>query len=418
VLHYRIRRHDGEYRWVADNGVPRHDAQGNFAGYIGSCSDITERLRAEDKFRQVFERAPNATIMVDGRGTMVLVNAQVEPLFGYQRGELIGLPIETLIPERLHREYARHRGHFMSNPHMRAMGAGGDLFGRRKDGVEVPVEVGLNPISTVDGLFVVASVTDITARRRAEAESRRLQQEVAHISRIATMGELLAAIVHELGQPMTAILANAQAGLRLTGAGREHAKEVRDILGDIVADERRANQVIARLRSLFRKGEGKRQPLTVSDLINDVVSIVRADADLRQVAIKLDVAAALPRVSGDRVQLQQVLLNVFVNAFEAMAERTDGPRELTVRACALGDERVQVDVVDTGLGIAADNVESLFEPFVTTKPGGMGMGLSVASSIVRAHDGQLWAANNPDIGATFYIVLPAMPDDTTLNSTT
>lgn len=232
------------------------------------------------------------------------------------------------------------------------------------------------------------------------------------------MGELLAAIVHELGQPMTAILANAQAGLRLMGAGEEHAKEVRDILDDIVADERRANQVIARLRSLFRKGEGERQPLTISNLINDVVSMVRADADLRQVSIKLDVAPQLPRVSGDRVQLQQVLLNVFVNAFEAMAQRTDPPRELTVRACALGDERVQVDVADTGPGIVADNVASLFEPFVTTKPGGMGMGLSVASSIVRAHDGQLWAMNNPDIGATFYIVLPAMPDDTALNSTT
>src|SRR5262249_22907086 len=161
VLQYRLRRHDGEYRWIADNGVPRYDAEGRFAGYIGSCVDITDRVRAEERFRQVFEAAPNAMVMVGEDGRIVLVNAQAEKVFGYGRTELVGLPIETLIPERFQPEHPAHRKHFLGDPQTRAMGAGRELFGRRKDGREVPVEIGLNPIRTTDGLFVVASIIDV-----------------------------------------------------------------------------------------------------------------------------------------------------------------------------------------------------------------------------------------------------------------
>lgn len=289
------------------------------------------------------------------------------------------------------------------------MGAGRDLFGRRKDGSELPVEIGLNPIRTVEGLFVVASVIDITERRKAEAETHGLRQELTHISRVATMGEVAAAIIHELGQPLTAILTNARAGLRFIASGNHDVKEVRDILEDIAADDQRAGQVIQHLRSLFRNGEAERQPLLLNDVVNDVVSVALSDARRKHVSIILDLAARSPWVSGDRVQLQQVILNLMVNAFDAMGAVTDRPRNVTVRTRLLGTERVQVDVADTGPGIAPEKLGSIFQPFVTTKVGGMGMGLSVSHSIVSAHQGRLWAENDPAGGAIFHFVLPAIP---------
>ena len=272
------------------------------------------------------------------------------------------------------------------------------------------VEVGLNPMHTVDGLFVVASVIDISERRKAEAETQRLRDELTHVSRLAIMGELTAAIIHELSQPLTAILTNARAGLRFIGANHD-VKEVREILEDIIDDDHRAGQVIQHLRSLFKKGEVEHRPLQFNAVINDVVSVVRADARRRNVATTLDLAVGLPLVSGDRVQLQQVLLNLVVNAFDAVADVNDRPRKVIVRTRTLGEKFVQVDVADTGPGIAPEKLGSIFQPFVTTKPGGMGMGLSVSHSIVNAHEGRLWAENGQDGGAVFHIVLPAMLEE-------
>jgi len=410
VLQYRLRRHDGEYRWVSDNGVPQYDSEGNFAGYIGSCVDITERLRAEERFRQVFEAAPNAMIMINGEGTIVLVNAQGEKVFGYRRGELVGLPLETLIPERFRLQHPGHRKDFASDPLPRSMGAGRDLFGRRKDGSEVPVEIGLNPIRTDDGLFVVASVIDITERQKAYTETETLRGELAHISRVATMGELTAAIVHELGQPLAAILVNAQAGLRAIASGTHDEREIREILEDIVVDDHRAGEVIHHLRSLFGKGEAERRPLLLSQLINEVATVILRDAELRRVSIVLDLAPQPLWASGDRVQLQQVLLNLLLNAFDAMADVIDRPRKVVVRTRALDRARVQVDVADTGPGIAVEKLDAIFKPFVTAKTGGMGMGLSVSHSIITAHEGSIWAENGAEGGAIFHFVLPAITE--------
>ncbi|PYO03582.1 MAG: hypothetical protein DMD91_00650 [Candidatus Rokuibacteriota bacterium] len=182
---------------------------------------------------------------------------------------------------------------------------------------------------------------------------------------------------------------------------------MRDILDDIVDDDQRASQVIRHVRSLFKKGDVERRPLQFNEVINEVVSVVRGDANRRHVSITLDLAARLPRVSGDRVQLQQVLLNLVVNAFDAMADATGRPRKVILRTSALGGQRVQVDVADTGPVIATEALGSI----VTTKPGGMGMGLSVSLSIVGAHEGRLWADNRPEGGATFHVLLPAIPDE-------
>jgi PAS domain S-box-containing protein len=408
MLHYRLRRHDGEYRWIADHGVPRYDATGAFAGYIGSGSDVTERLRAEARFRQVLEAAPNAMIMVNRDGRITLINVQTERLFGYRRDELLGQPIEVLIPERFRARHSELRTPFADAPQARMMGAGRNLFGRRKDGSEMPVEIGLNPIPTEDGLLFVASVVDITERRRAATETQNLRDELAHMSRVATVGELTAAIIHELSQPLSAITANAKAGLRLTGVSGEDGATVREILSDIVADNRRASQVIENMRTLFRKRADERQLLSLNGLINDMASVLVTDALLHDMSVTLELASELPLVSGNRVQLQQVILNLVMNAFDAMSENTGGPRSVVVRTRSLEGRAVQVEVADAGPGIASAVLTSIFEPFVTTKTSGMGIGLSVSRSIVTAHDGKIWAENNANRGATVYVVLPTI----------
>jgi PAS domain S-box-containing protein len=413
VLQYRLRRHDGEYRLVSDHGVPRYDAHGAFAGYIASGQDVTDRARAEERFRQVFEAAPNAMIMVNEQGKIVLVNNRVETVFGYPREELVGLSIEALLPDRFRRQHPGDRDRFSDAPKARTMGAGRDVFGRRKDGSEVPVEIGLNPIRTTEGLFVVASVVDISERRRAEAESSTLRQELTHISRVAILGELTAAIVHELSQPLSAILSNAQAGVRLHTSGKPDPGATHEILEDIVADGLRARQVVLHLSPLFKRSPGERRPVSLNRLIGAVVDVAGNDASRRGVAIVLDLAPGLRPVSGDGIQLEQVLLNLVLNAFDAMADVADRPRQVTLRTRALGKEHVQVEVRDTGVGIAREDLETIFRPFVSTKADGMGIGLWVSHSIVQAHGGRLWAENDREGGAVFRMVLPAGSDEET-----
>ena len=408
-MQYQLRQHDGEYRRIADHGVPRYDAAGTFTGYIGSCLDITERLRAEENFVRYSKRHPMPWSWSRKKGRIVLVNAEAEKLFGYTRDELAGEPIEMLVPVRARHDHFIWRKGFEGKPEARATGSGRPLFARRKDGSEVAVEIGLDPITTADGVLVVASIVDITERRRAEMEMQGLRQDLEHISRVATMGELSAAIVHELSQPLAAIRTNAQAGLGLIASGKHTESGLGEILEDIVLSDQRAGQVIQRLRSLFKKGDVERRPLLLNNLINDVMSLVGTNALLRNIVVHLDLAPRLLLVVGDRVQLQQVLLNLVMNAFDAMADAPDRAGRLVVRTRVHDGRWVQVEVADNGPGIQADKVGSIFDPFVTSKPTGMGMGLSVSRTVVRAHGGKIWAENDAEGGAVFRIVLPAVP---------
>jgi two-component system, LuxR family, sensor kinase FixL len=233
---------------------------------------------------------------------------------------------------------------------------------------------------------------------------------LAHLSRVTTMGEMSAAIVHELGQPLTAMRANAQGGLRAIANGDFQLTEIRNLLRDIVADIRRTERIIQHLRSLFKNSEVEHEPVVINNVVNQVVSVVRGEARRRRVSIDVHVAPDLTVVSGDRVQLQQVLLNLIVNAFEAMADVADRPRHLTLRTRPLGDKRVHVEVADNGPGIAPERLASIFKPFASTKASGMGVGLAVSQSIVRAHHGRIWAENRGSGGAVFHIVLPRVAD--------
>src|SRR5438132_515226 len=277
TMEYRLRRSDGEYRWVLVSGTPRFAADGAFLGYIGSCIDITERKLAEEKFRLVLDAAPNAMLMVDSAGVINFANAQAATVFGYPLSELIGGHIETLIPERFRDRHPGYRKGFLSEPSSRAMGAGRDLFGRRKDGSEFPVEVGLNPIHTTEGLSVLASVIDITARKQAELEHQLQNMELARVGRVAVMGELAASLAHEVNNPIGAMVANASAGERLLAAGKIETEEMAELLADIVADGRRAGQIVQGIRNMVRKSEPRRCLVKINDTIDNLLRIVRAE---------------------------------------------------------------------------------------------------------------------------------------------
>jgi two-component system sensor kinase FixL len=411
TMEYRLRRNDGEYRWVFDTGTPRFDTDGAFVGYIGSCFDMTEQKRAEEKFRLVLDGAPNAMIMVDSAGVINFANGPAATVFGYSHSELIGCTIETLIPERFRDRHPGHRKVFFSQPSNRAMGAGRDLFGRRRDGSEFPVEVGLNPIRTAQGLFVLASVIDITTRKQAELEHQLQNMELARVGRVTLMGELAASLAHEVNNPIGAIVANADAGQRLIAAGKIETEELKDILADIVADGHRAREVIQSVRNMVRKSESSRSPIPITEVIRDLLRIVRADAVERKVTISAEIDSTTGRVMADSVQLLQVLLNLTINAFEAMSAIRPDARRLVIRGGRNGDGQVFVSVRDSGPGFPGGIAEQLFEPFFSTKAEGTGMGLAIARSIIEAHGGTLSAENCDDGGACFTVRLAEARDD-------
>lgn len=244
------------------------------------------------------------------------------------------------------------------------------------------------------------------SRRRAELEGQRLRQELAHVGRVSTVGALTASLAHELNQPLTAILANAEAAEQLLASGASRLAEVREILQDIARDDRRATQVIQRLRGLLRKGRVEPAALDLNETVSEVARLVSADAVVRNVSVRLELASELPPIWGDRVQLQQVVLNLLHNALDAMPDAGRGDRSLVLKTLRTEGETVQVSVLDTGTGIDEDALDEVFQAFYTTKAAGMGMGLTIARAIVEAHGGRLSAANNPGGGATFSFTLP------------
>ncbi|MDP1667347.1 MAG: ATP-binding protein [Methylobacter sp.] len=252
---------------------------------------------------------------------------------------------------------------------------------------------------------------DITRRIQAELAEQQQRKELTHLSRVTTLGELSGSLAHELSQPLTAILCNAQAAQNFLARDKVDLSQIQDILKDIIAEDKRAADIMHRIRLLLKKCEIEQLPVDVNKVVLDVLKLVSSDLVSRNITVQVDLDQKLPAVIGDRVQLQQALLNLIMNACEAMTHTQANNRQLFVCTELAGVGNAQVSVGDLGPGIPPENLASIFEPFFTTKLPGMGLGLSICRTIISAHGGQLWASNNTGSGAIFYFTLPIFPGE-------
>jgi two-component system sensor kinase FixL len=374
---------------------------------IPGGSQVTgQQLQDDERFRDTLELLPFAVLMTDQHGRIALANAVTERLFGYTRDELIGAFADLLIPEWRANFHPVKPADMTFSPPVRAIGGACDLVARCKDGTEFPAEITANPISSVVSSDSEPYTLTVVIDRTERYELRRNRQELAHLTRVSTLGELAGSLAHELNQPLTAILSNVQAAQRFIARQPVNLGEVREILQDLVADNHRASEVIRKIRALVKKDEFEASPLSLASVIGDVALLVHSDAIVRGIRVSLMISPELPPVHGDRVQVQQVVLNLLLNAFDALESRSTHDRVVVVEATLDRGGMIRIAVRDRGPGLDRDKLDKLFMPFFTSKREGLGLGLSISRSIVEMHGGRIWAENNEDQGATFYFTLP------------
>jgi len=381
---------------------------------IANRKHVQEDLRnSEEMHRVIVEAANDAVISMDERGLILLANPATKPMFGYDPVEIVGKPLTILMPETMRKLHETGYKRYLATGEKHLNWHGVEVTALRRDGREFPVEVSFGEMISDGHRVFIGLIRDISERKQAEdklrASERNLQTtqaELARVSRVTTMGELAASIAHEVNQPLTAVVNNGSACLRLLASRHLEPEVLRRALEDIVADGTRASAVVARIRAFIKKQPAEKYELDVNELIQE--ALVLAGRELRENQVMLDqqLTRDLPFVLADRVQLQQVLLNLIMNGIEAMAAVTDRPRLVGVQSRIDESGEVLVAVSDSGTGISAE-VDRVFNPFFTTKANGMGMGLSISRTLVESHGGRLWATPNSPHGAVFSFTLPA-----------
>ena len=360
---------------------------------------------SEENYRLVVETAPDAVISIDESGAILFANPATARIFGYDPTELIGKPLTVLMPEFLRKLHEKGFGRYLATGQRHINWQGTELTALRKNGQEFPVEISFGELSRDGHKVFTGFIRDISERKQAQQALQMTQMELARVSRLTTMGELAASIAHEVNQPLTAVTNNSSACLRLLAADNLKPEILHRALEEIVADGNRASAVVARIRGFIKKEPVEKNKLDMNDVIQEVLALADRQLYENRVRLERQLTKALPLVLADRVQMQQVLLNLIMNGIEAMIGVTEQHRSLWVesRVDESGDILVAVRDSGTGLGSEADRV---FTPFFTTKASGMGMGLSISRSLVESHGGRLWATPNLPIGAVFSFTLP------------
>jgi two-component system sensor kinase FixL len=416
VEHYetRRRRKDGEVIDVSLTISPIWDSAGRLLGASKVARDITLTKRAqvdlqerEAHLRSVLDTIPDAMVVIDETGIMRSFSAAAQRLFGYTAEEAIGQNVSLLMPSPYREQHDTYLARYFATGQKRVIGRGRTVTGSRKDGSTFPMELAVGEMVSGDRHAFTGFVRDLTERQETQQRLQDLQSELIHMSRFTAMGEMASTLAHELNQPLTAV-ASYLNGCRRLLDGSESAQNLmlRDAIDRAADQALRAGQIIRRMRQFVARGETERQIENLPRLIEEASAL--ALVGTREAGIKVAFAFD-PRVSfvlADKIQVQQVILNLIRNAIEAMQETTR--RELTISTAEQPDGMVEICVTDTGPGVAPEVASQLFQPFVTTKPHGMGVGLSISRTIVETHGGRLWATPNPGGGTTFGLTLRAL----------
>ena len=405
----RIRRHDGVYRWFLIRVAPFRDESGAIIRWYGTSTDIEDRKRAEDavlanerNLRLIIDTMPILAWSAQPDGTADFFNQRWLDYTGLTELEVRGWGWATAFhPDDLGSVNDYWRSHILS-------GQPGEIEARlRRDGSYRWFLLRANPLRDESDKIIqwYGTNTDIDDRKRAEEALRQAQSDLARVNRVTTMGELAASLAHELKQPISGAITNASVCLRKIERDVPDLDGVRAAVARIARDAQRAAEIIDRIRSQFEKGTPNQEGLRVSEIIQETVALLRDEAIRYNISVRTELAADLPQIVGDRVQLQQVTMNLIVNSIEAMKD-VDGIREMTIRSQRTEDEQILVSISDTGMGIQPQIAKQIFDPFFTTKVHGTGMGLRISRSIIESHGGRLWASDSPGRGATLHFCLP------------
>lgn len=371
---------------------------------LQAAASMQDVLAREAHLQSILDTVPEAMVVIDEQGTVQYFSSAAERLFGYSAAETVGRNVKMLMPSPYRENHDGYLERYLRTGERRIIGIGRVVVGERKDGSTFPMELAVGEMKSANRGFFTGFIRDLTERQKTEARLQELQSELVHISRLTAMGEMASTLAHELNQPLSAI-ANYMKGSRrlLEGSTDEAAARVRDAIDKAADQALRAGQIIRRLRDFVARGETERRVESITKLIEEASALALVGAKEQDIRVRYQLDPRIDLVLADKVQVQQVLLNLVRNAIDAMADSSR--RELTIAAGPTGNNMVEVSVADTGPGIAPEVSSQLFQPFVTTKRQGMGVGLSISRTIIEAHGGEIWTQPNPGGGTIFRFML-------------
>ena len=373
-----------------------------------SVGDTPTVFALEAHFDSILETVPDAMIVIDERGLILSFSAAAERMFGYSEAELLGENISTLMPSPDRERHDHYLEHYLATGERRIIGVGRITTARRRNGAAFPIDLHIGEARAGAEKIFTGFIRDLTERQATQRRLHDLQAELAHVARVTAMGTLATALAHELNQPLTAIANYVETARDLLHEPSDEVLGVvREALEECATQSVRAGQIVRRLRDYISRGEIDRQPESLNQLVSEASVLAMIGAGERGVEIEVQLDSACDQVLVDRIQIQQVILNLVRNAFEAMEDSPE--RRVRISSCREPSGEVRVTIADSGLGLPPDLAGQLFQPFASTRTEGMGLGLSICHTIISGHSGRIWATDSEWGGTAFHFILPGEP---------